>query len=229
MSCPRPITRILAPIILAFSLLTFSTSTQAGRPAFLASVRPLQALLPITSMEGEPTGEQELRNICTTTSINKGYWISAGHCVGNLEKHVLDTHQRYIDGHIADVVAITYDSDLSILVTADYSLPAVKLATHAPSWLDPIVMAGHPLGYDSVFVVPGTIANPYAWLDKGDTQPYMLFSMPVAGGNSGSCIFNDHGEVVSIMQIGFGRGFVPVSGGAPYWHLRQFASKYFAK
>jgi hypothetical protein len=229
MSCPRPITRILATFILAFSLLTFSTSTQAGRSAFLDSVRPMQALLPVVlhTDEGEyQTGEMALRNICTTTSINAHYWLSAGHCVADLEKRKLDEHLRYIDGHLADVVAISYDGDMSILITEDYAIPAVKFAKIPPTWMDPLIIAGHPFGYDAVFVTQGTVANPFAKIEDSN---YMLFNVAAAPGNSGSCVFNTRGEVVSILQIGWGRGFSPVTGGAPYWNLRQFASKYFAK
>jgi S1-C subfamily serine protease len=233
----------IAATFVVVSLLAVPASS--NKPAFLASVRPLQALLPVTNQVGEPTGEEAIRNICTTTSINEsrnrdnsgielamrvtGYWLTAAHCVADLEKRKLDDHLRYVDGHLADVVAVSYEGDMAVLVTHDYSLPAVKLSSVPPTWLDPIVVAGHPLGYKPVFVVPGTVANPYAWLDEGDTSAYLLMALPVAGGNSGSCVFNAKGEVVSIVQVGWGRGFSAVSGGAPYWHVRQFAGKYFGK
>jgi S1-C subfamily serine protease len=217
----------IAATFVVVSLLAVPASS--NKPAFLASVRPLQALLPVTNQVGEPTGEEAIRNICTVTSINVHYWITAAHCVGDLEKQTLDDHLRYVDGYLADVVAVSYKWDLAVLITHDYALPAVKLSNVPPTWLDPIVVAGHPLGYKPVFVVPGTVANPYAWLDEGDTSAYLLMALPVAGGNSGSCVFNAKGEVVSIVQVGWGRGFSAVSGGAPYWHLRQFAGRYFGK
>jgi S1-C subfamily serine protease len=221
-------------ILAAVLLLAVALPASSAKPAYLASIRPLQMLAPVMVMTDEgpapsPTGEQALRNICTTTSINsRGYWITAGHCVANLEKHILDPRLRFIEGHLADVVAITYEGDMAILHTEDFALPAVKLSKKAPTWLDPVIMAGHPFGLSAIFVVPGTVANPFAMLD-GDPEPYMLFTLPIAGGNSGSCVFNAAGEVISIAQIGFGPGYTPEAGGAPYWHLRQFALKYFGQ
>lgn len=221
----------IAAILLATAL---SVPAFAQKPSYLASIRPLQALMPAMLMTPfgpmeDPDSPPSIRNICTTTSINeRGYWLTAAHCVSDLEKRELSTRPIFIDDHPADVIEVTYDGDMAILHTEDYSLPAVKLAKIPPTWLDKVVVAGHPFGLSAIFVVPGTVANPFAFLD-GDPQPYMLFSMPVAGGNSGSCVFDKDGKVVSVVQIGLGPGYTPVSGGAPYWYVRQFAGKYFSK
>jgi S1-C subfamily serine protease len=214
-------------LLAALSALLLANPALPAKPKFLDSVRPLQALLPVVMQTDEGdyrTGAEALRNICTTTSINAHYWLTAAHCVADLDKKALDAHLRYIDGHLADVAQVSFDGDMAVLITQDYELPAVKFASMPPTWLDPLLIAGHPFGYDAVFVTQGTVANPYAKLEDGY---YMLFNVAAAPGNSGSCVFNQKGEVVSILQVGWGRGFSPVSGGAPYWHLRQFARKYF--
>lgn len=228
--------RLLTLITACVLAVVLASPVNAIRPAFVDSVRPLQALLPKVVMTPfgpmeDPSGDRSIRRICTTTSINEQahLWITAAHCVGNLTKHEIDSNPRFIDDQPADVIAITYVTDMAILHTPDYSLPDVKLSKMPPSWLDKVIVAGHPWGLKPIFVVPGQVVNPLAWIDEEDTQPYLLLSAPVAGGNSGSCVFNTRGEVISILQIGFGSGFAPVSGGAPYVSLRQFAAKYFSR
>jgi S1-C subfamily serine protease len=229
--------RLLPALLL---LLLTAAPAFAAKPLFANSVRPLQALVPVASAEelaimqmGFPIKPSQLaiRNICTITSIDakRHFWLTAAHCVGDLEKKALDLLPRYVDNRPASVVEVSYEKDLAILQTPDYSVPSVKLSSQPPDWMQRLIIAGHPFGYQSLFVTQGWVANPVARLDPDDAQLYMLMNVPAAPGNSGSCVFNLKGEVVSVLQVGWGRGFSPVSGGSTYWNLRTFALKYFGR
>lgn len=229
--------RLLLASVLA---LLIALPGSSAKPSFLSSVRPLQALVPVPSAEelaimqlGFPIKPSQLaiRNICTTTSINeqRHLWLTAAHCVGDMEKKVLDELPRFIDNRPASVVEVSFDKDLAVLVTLDYSIPSVKLSVQPVDWMQRLIIAGHPFGYQSLFVTQGWVANPVGKLDPDDPQPYMLLNVAAAPGNSGSCVFNLKGEVVSVLQVGWGRGFSPVSGGSTYWNLRTFAMKYFGR
>lgn len=212
-------------IALLFALALFvAPMNGSARPSFLNSVRPLQALL-----TNPDTGMKAIRNICTTTSINqkKHYWLTAAHCVGDLRKHTLYSDAMFVEDHPAEVVDVAFDKDLAVISVAELSVPSVHMQLSSATWMQPVIIAGHPFGYTPLFVTQGWVANPYAWLDDSDDMPYMLLNVAVAPGNSGSCVFNSKGEVVSVLQIGWGREFSPVSGGAPYASLITFAYPYF--
>jgi S1-C subfamily serine protease len=57
----------------------------------------------------------------------------------------------------------------------------------------------------------------------------MILQVSGAPGNSGSSVVNEKLEVVSVVQINWGRAFEPVMGSAPFAELARFAGKYFAK
>ena len=228
--------RLILSVLLALVLL----APQAGdasraHPTLLDSVRPLSQAISTdyTAQVGA------YKNICTVSSINAALhlWLTAAHCV--LDEQLSDygeepraprpTQGLTIEGKLAFIVKTDTVIDLAILFTPDLALPALRLARKGPFWEDTIRVIGHPFGYPSVTIVAGTVSNPDAeFVQAGFAPSYMFVTAPVAPGNSGSPIVNSRGEIVSVLQIGWGRGYSP-GGGATYARLKAFAGEYFER
>ena len=226
--------RIISILIALTLLLPLSGNADRAHPRLLDSVRPLSQIV----LRDFTTNQITYRNICTVSSINAALhlWLTAAHCVLDEviddEGHHLVTIQTkglHIDGKLAFVVKVDEVLDLAILFTPDHALPALRLAGKGPFWEDGIRVIGHPFGYPSVTIVAGTVSNPDAVFAKPGFAPsYMFVTAPVAPGNSGSPIVNSRGEIVSVLQIGWGGGYSP-GGGATYARLKAFAGSYFER
>lgn len=200
-----------------FILLTFAASVSPlNFTQVQKSVRPLQ------DMNG--------RNICTVTSINqdKHYWLTAAHCVLSEEAPMLDgpesVEPTFVETHPTEVVFADRALDLAVLKVAELSVPAVKIAKAMPAVGSVIIVVGHPVGLDQVQLFQGYVASlrtevePESW--------YMMYDLTVCGGNSGSVVVNKRDEVVSVVQIGYGRPCSGFSGGAT-WQALGRVRKYF--
>ena len=201
--------------LLAAILLVIPAGAATRRPSFMESVRPLQTVNPMTGI---------YRNICTTTSINKDkhYWLTAEHCVAG-------GREIFVEGHKAYVVKESAEADIAVIAVPGMTVKGLKMQPRESRWGQRIQMAGHPFGYDSAFLVKGWVSNPSGYI--GPVYPYdkeyMLMNISCAGGNSGSSVLNLKGEVVSVLQVGWGNGFSPVCGGATFSDLVKVAWKYF--
>ena len=221
-------------LILILSLsLPFTLSSGPTHPRLLDSVRALS----VVSMRDFTANTVEYRNICTVSSINATLhlWLTAAHCVldsGRSEDGTyweVETKGLLIDGHNVFVVKADSKVDLAILFTPEYSLPALHLSGKAPWWEDPVRVIGHPFGYPDVTIVAGTVSNPSASVNQPDfADLYLFITAMIAPGNSGSPVVNQKGEIVSVLQIGWGRGFSP-GGGVTFARLKAFAGTYFEK
>ena len=234
----RRITFVFSASVLCVALL-FPQSGHAARthPTLLDSVRPLSQIV----RRDFTTGVIAYRNICTVSAINTitHLWLTAAHCVVDTytdEDGIVTTRPAAglaIEGHLAFIVKLDEAIDLVILITPDFSLPALRLADKGPFWEDAVRVIGHPYGDPNVTIVPGTVSNPNARstnedLQRGFAPAYMYVTTLVAPGNSGSPIVNARGELVSVLQIGWGRVFSH-GGGSPYAALKAFAGGYFER
>lgn len=144
---------------------------------------------------------------CTVFSINQveGNWASAGHCalyaaMVTEKTGILPT----INGKPAFVAYIDNLSDVSVF-QSESTAPALKLSSVLPEVQDPIKIVGYPYGITKVvtkgFVGARNVPIPhptYKFHMRSD-----ILDVTVAGGNSGSPIFNSMGEVVGILWGGF--------------------------
>ena len=226
--------RILtALLILAFSFPLVGHTARA-HPSLLDSVRPLSQIV----STDHTTRIQAYRNICTVSSINAALrlWLAVAHCAIDEIIHtdgsttVAPITGLTIMGHLAFVVKIDTEIDLAILFVPGLSLPALRLASKGPFWEDEIRAVGYPFGYPDVTITAGTVSNPNSTLDSNPrfAPSYMLVTALVAPGSSGSPVVNSRGEIVSVLQIGWGRGYSP-GGGATYARLKAFAGEYFER
>lgn len=198
-------TKACLTLILALATLSPLNFTHVQK-----SVRPLQ------DMNG--------RNICTVSSINqdKHYWLTAAHCV--LNEETKEPEPVFIETHPTEIVYVDAVLDLAVLKAPELSVVALKMARAMPMVGQPIVVVGHPVGLDQVQLFQGYVASlrtevePDSW--------YMMYDMTACGGNSGSLVVNRNDEVVSVLQIGYGRPCSGFSGGAT-WQAMGRMRKYF--
>lgn len=212
--------RLLAILALALSLGCAAPQPQVhpARPAYLDAVRPMQVKVVETgmsdmvtqflkSMESKfETGSYE--NICTMTAIrHDGVYLTAAHCVA-----AVGAEGRYVDEQPLTVVFANFVTDVA-LVKAEHVVPkaVLEVSFEDVTFEQEVTIAGHPFGYKDLFVTKGWVSNPRA--TNIGPVPFMLFNCTVAPGNSGSAVLNADGQIISILQIGWGRTFSPVSGG----------------
>ena len=198
----------------------------------LATPNPYRLLKSVTALQTDG------RNMCSVTSINneKKYYLTAAHCV---LAQFPDAEQgpnenMSIDGKPAFLVDVNGEKDLAVLMAPGTNRPALKLAKKSVRYLDEVYVTGHPFGWKDATVFRGWVSHPSTQFtddprDYPFTKRYMILQVSGAPGNSGSSVVNENMEVVSVIQISWGRSFEPVMGSAPYHELVRFASKYFAK
>jgi S1-C subfamily serine protease len=151
---------------------------------------------------------------CSAGSIGRSRYLTAAHCVPFMEGVVYT-----VAGHEAFVVMRDVPNDLAILDVPGTRAPALKLARRAPMAGDNVSAAGHPLGIPDVIFSRGYVMSRRA--DIGAKRPYAVFALPAAPGSSGSVIVNGRGEIVSVLQVGWSRTFMPTVGGVVWETLDE--------
>jgi S1-C subfamily serine protease len=220
----------LTALVLALTLLP-SALFCSSKPKVLNSVRPLFAEVPVRpenpfeALDPDAKVKYEVRKICSASSINQDLhlFLTAGHCVSIGDETIeqmkqVDPHPRFIDGHKATVIVLNGDFDLAVLQVEDLDVPALKVQAHDVTFGEKIMMPGFPYNWTEPTIFQGIVANPNMSINPADKN-YMIFNMASASGNSGSAVVNMKGELVSVLQVGWGRGFGAVSGGATYIQL----------
>jgi S1-C subfamily serine protease len=197
------------------ALLAFTLSI----PAFAFDVsQVVKSVLPIT---------HEGSNICTASLINsaKHYWLTANHCVPDPDL-IVEGVTIQIGGQTANPIARDFVHDMAILQVPGLSGgKALRLALRSPNVGQKVYVYGHPLGYPDPQLFRGYIASVDSNLGG---EHFMTFDMTVCGGNSGSAVLNEQGEVVSVLQVAHGRPCDGFSGGAVWSDLVKFQG-YFGR
>lgn len=189
----------------AFLLSTF-LPLQAARPTFLGSVVGVQMI--------DPSKPNPRPTMCTAGRVGQDLYLTAYHCVDD------KAHDYLINHHTADLLAKDEKNDLALLKAVGHTGPSIPLAEKGVSWGDEVQTAGRPLGGPLHFF-RGHVARP-SFTYEG--QEYVIFDMPVAGGQSGSPIVNGEGKLVSVMQIGIAglEPYADISGGVSFKALKAF-------
>lgn len=188
--------------------------------------------------------QEDGRNICTATSINteRHLWLTAAHCVTPEEPakgaKATGKHNHWwklfqgedakapakltILGEEVTVVMRDVVNDVAVVSTNRVTAPAVPLASVEPQTKDPVEVVGFPLGLGDPVTTIGIVSAPSQQLDPHEPR-FTMFQVTGAPGNSGSAITNANGEIISILQVGWGRSFGPMVGGVRYAALATFA------
>lgn len=116
---------------------------------------------------------------------------------------ILSNTVQYVSGYL-QVVAMSPEKDLCLLMTDRYITPVNIAKNYAIKKMDPVISVGSPFG---IFpIITPTYISDYASRDylPPDQQvggaPLLLLSGTVIPGQSGSPIFNQKGEVIGIIM-----------------------------
>lgn len=187
---------------------TVEVSTAFAKVLPFASVRALQA-----PVQDPYSLALSVRNICTAASIGDKVWLTKAHCVTD--------GPVYLDGQPVRVVKLNPAFDLAVIETDHVSAPPLKIATKTPKAGDRAVVIGHPLGFYTPIATFGWVSAP-VFVEPGMLFPYTLVQIVGAPGNSGSPILNEDGEIISVLEAGWGRSFEPMILGSSLQVIRAF-------
>jgi len=210
---------------------------------FLTALLLVAALLAPSANAGPPPSIVPLQtaggdNFCTTWSINQKQhlYVTANHCVDPTAdpEDELPTPHMYTQRIV--VWELNKDADLAV-VKAALGAPALKLASEDPDitfaknaskkdWVYKISVEGFPYGWTKITKFHGTLVWPHLHIvyKDGTEEDLAIFDMTAAPGNSGSPIFNEKHEVISVLQVGFRKG--NITGGVVYQAMKNFLESY---
>lgn len=179
---PRKITALLLSALLILPACGYAEPIHA-------SVQPLQS---------------DGRTFCTAFSINEleGHWGTAAHCATHVISEGLEVT---IGGLPAWVVSISFPSADVAVFQSEFKAPAFKLADKNPEVGDALYIIGYPYGITRT-LTHGFLAAKSIPIKHPSTGYYMasdILDITVAGGNSGSPVFNEKGQVVGVLWGGF--------------------------
>jgi S1-C subfamily serine protease len=141
-----------------------------------------------------------IEGYCTAFSINdaKDYFLTADHCYGEY---------MTVDGMNAYAIWGDPDADLMLLVVPDSGegrYPALTLAKEMPKQGQPAAALGYGFGTIGTTFMAGYVVQPDTIIPiqpfNGE-QHYTITNITIPG-MSGGPVFNDNGEIISIVQMG---------------------------
>jgi hypothetical protein len=224
---------------LLFVLVVYRVPPVSAKLSPIAPVRPLWVAtasnddVDATTPDLPESPGDHFRQICTANSINEdlGLWITAAHCLEHgkvyIEQMIDDPLKTHF--HAAVVIDLDPSNDIGVLITRTLRVTSFKLASHEPRVGDSVGMMGFPMAFRRPIYLLGTVAvlDLDVMLDGTSYGHKMLFNMTACGGNSGSAVLNGDGELISVLQIGFGRPCSSLTGGVTYAALRERVGRYF--
>lgn len=180
-----------------FALFIFLSSAARGADwaTLAAQVRPSLGFVEMLDENGNHAGS------CTAFSINdaKDYFLTADHCA---------EFSMTVDGKMAFPIYADETSDLMVLVVPDSgSYPAFKLASEVATG-EPVAAYGWGFGLEFPTFKAGEVATPSVKVPELATNgygtpddTYTILDFDVIHGMSGGPVFNEKGELISIVQL----------------------------
>ena len=206
------ITFFLAVIAVAF----FST------PCKVAQAKPedsfVQVLFRFSNgiLEGSGTGSGAV----IKSVKGGGYVLTAAHVclpgvfeykkpepydIALIEISVLDGDNNFYD---AEIYGFEIRNDMCLLFVTDLDRPALKIAKKAPRRQDIAVNVAAPLGMFGEDLMPyfeghylGTMYM--SWFDVMESRRMAIYSIPAAGGSSGSPVLDQRGRLIGMIHSVF--------------------------
>jgi S1-C subfamily serine protease len=164
----------------------------------------------------------------TTFAIDKHRLVTANHICTVVEERenthlVLTRHNGYrLLDYKGNIVVIRQEakSDLCMLWIEDTVLCPLKVSKHYPRMGDKVFIYGSPAG-EFGYLTTGFIARTHKRIQVrfrsgARSMTVMSFSAPAWGGNSGSPIINEDGEVIGMLSSGSYR--YPFMNNSPTYH-----------
>jgi len=180
-------------------------------------------------MKVQKKTDDKVIGICSGFAVSEDLLITAGHCgiaYYELLGEGIITDKIFIEYYAPDgektvtlggvsLKAIDSFNDITILRKKGHGLVPLKIATDTPKPHDKVWVVGSPLTFFATSYAGEVIKSHYdmnaLYKDK------IIVSAFAAGGNSGSCVVNDKGEVVGILIAGWlGIGDVNIVTDAKY-------------
>lgn len=148
--------------------------------------------------------------------------MTAKHCVAAAEER---GYEMFINRGWAADIHRSPDADMAILL-GEYAGKALKLAKDAPKIGDAVSIQGFPYGLPRLVTSRGHMAARLLPLGPGYNLNDIL-DITVAGGNSGSPVFNSRGEVIGVLWGGFTQS--PHSISVPWETIKRLGGSYFGR
>ena len=173
----------------------------------------------------QPLQNEQRRTFCTAFSINEDedYWLTARHCA---RAAVEQGWGMYILGEEAVLVFESVGADDVAVLKAVTEAEELELAKKPLKVGDEVRISGFPYGLPRLVQVKGLLAAKSVPI--GPNAPISdILDITVAGGNSGSPVFNKKGEVVGLLWGSFIDS--PHALSIPWETLTRLVGNYFGK
>lgn len=178
----------------------------------VATVLAVSLILPACVWAKSPTSSIQPvqlggKTFCTVFSINQGEgnWGTAGHCAQYAWEIFQTTGELVtIDGKPAYVAYIDPLYDIAVFQSGA-SAPALKMAKETHKIGDFVEIIGYPYGLTKV-ITRGSVGARNIPILHPTYNIHMrsdILDVTVAGGNSGSPVFNKKGDVVGVLWGSF--------------------------
>ena len=168
------------------------------------------------------------QTFCTAFSINQveGWWVTARHCAEFAEA-MGKTLNAVATIEDAPIIIMYMDQHTDVAVVyADAHESAFVLATQPVPVGNALTIIGYPYGLPRTMTKGSMAARdvPLSHPNFFDLLISDVYDVTVAGGNSGSPVLNQHGEVVGLLWGGFPDA--PLAIGVPLHELRRAVQDY---
>ncbi len=131
-----------------------------------------------------------------------GYKLPAPMDLMYIEIRVLDKDLNFYSG---EVFGFDLDKDLCLVYVEGIDLPAIEIASRPPRSHEKAINVAAPLGIFGDDLMPyfeghylGTIYD--SWVDVMESNKTAVYSIPAAGGSSGSPVLNRYGRLIGMIH-----------------------------